>query len=505
MSDTSTLDTAAKELVDPEYIRMVSTGYGITPTGFRRMRFPEIRNLIIASLQAKTGLFFETRPDSITGQFIDTFAEREAALWELCEAVYHAMYPISSFGTNLDHSVSFSGVVRQFEEKTTAFAICYGAYGTIIPTGAMIKNRLNQNAFELIDPVTIDNMVAHDVTFWVEGAGPGVVFTVIVDGVTYSYTCVGVDTNFSATTALALLLGAARPFVVTVSNSIRLYVVDTEPFSCMILPTLRFGIMGSGGKFLCETFGPLEVPTNTLNVIVSSQMGWDSVNNLVPGQTGRNGETDDELRRRYALGVYRLGAATMNAIDANLRQNIPGLLELKVFENYDDFVDTEGRFPHSIEVLAWGGDTEVIAQNIFWYKAAGIDTFGSVVTRVLDSGGLPHTIRFNRPAPIYIWVNVTVTQYDEEPFPVGAFNDIKQIVVDTGNNFGIGKDVIIQRFHGPIYSQITGIQSLDITIAGLDDPTLIPPPGAYTNTTLAVDDRSLSRFDLFRVAVNVLP
>ena len=53
----------------------------------------------------------------------------------------------------------------------------------------------------------------------------------------------------------------------------------------------------------------------------------------MPGQTGRNDETDDELRRRYRTGVFRLGAATLEAIDANLRQNIQGMIALKCFEN----------------------------------------------------------------------------------------------------------------------------------------------------------------------------
>ena len=55
--------------------------YGMLPTGFSRMRLPEIRQAIINSLQTKTGLTFETRPNSITGQFIDVFAEREAVIW----------------------------------------------------------------------------------------------------------------------------------------------------------------------------------------------------------------------------------------------------------------------------------------------------------------------------------------------------------------------------------------------------------------------------------------
>src|SRR5215469_10561092 len=109
------------------------SAYGVLATGFTRMRMPEIRLAIINSLQANTGVTFETRPDSITGQFIDTFAEREATMWELAEAVYHAMYPISATGVNLDHSVSFAGVRRLFAERSAVWCVCYGVEDTVIP------------------------------------------------------------------------------------------------------------------------------------------------------------------------------------------------------------------------------------------------------------------------------------------------------------------------------------------------------------------------------------
>lgn len=118
--------------------------YGVLPSGFSRMRMPEIRQAIINSLTQSLGIVLETRPDSITGQFIDVFAEREATMWELAEAVYFAMYPISATGINLDHSVSFAGVVRLFAEQSTSPCVCYGAEGTIIPAGSYIQNSVSQ-------------------------------------------------------------------------------------------------------------------------------------------------------------------------------------------------------------------------------------------------------------------------------------------------------------------------------------------------------------------------
>src|SRR5207342_3385017 len=100
-------------------------------------------------LQSRTKLTFETRPDSITGQFIDVFAEREATVWELAEAVYHAMYPVSAFGVNLDHSVSFAGVTRLFALQSLVWVNMYGTQGIIISAGATVRSSTSGEDFVL--------------------------------------------------------------------------------------------------------------------------------------------------------------------------------------------------------------------------------------------------------------------------------------------------------------------------------------------------------------------
>lgn len=477
--------------------------YGVLDTGFSRMRFPEIRQSIVNSLQENTGITFETRPDSITGQFIDTFAERETVMWELAEAVYHAMYPISATGINLDHSVSFAGVRRLFAERSTAWVALYGDEGTTISSGSIIRNNSTQDSFNVDQDVTISRQIAIDFTVAITTAVVGQEYWVSIDGAYARYVCQASDTQFVIAQSLWTQMLSTGLQVSIDGNNIRGYSLESIPFQLQFSTNITLLTIASPGNVTAEDFGIIDVSADSLDIIVTTQTGWDSVNNIVPGHTGRELETDDELRQRYASGVYRLGAGTVESIKTNIEQNVPGILTVQVYENENDVADSEGRLPHSIEVIAYGGDPIDVADQIWLTKAAGIDTNGSIVVQVKDSSGYYHDIHFNRPTPVYLWVKVDTFLYNEEVFPDNGEQQIQAIVTDTGNSFGIGKDIIIQRLLGPIYAQVPGISRMDIKIARTIDPNVVPAPGVYTTNNIAISARELSIFDVTHVDVTI--
>ena len=477
--------------------------YGVLPSGFSRMRMPEIRQSIIDSLTQSLGITLETRPDSITGQFIDVFAEREATMWELAEAVYFAMYPISATGINLDHSVSFAGVVRLFAEKSTAWCACYGVEGTIIPAGSIVRSANSQDNFLLDAPVTISRQFAIDTTVYVHTAIVGQEYWIRVNQSIYRYVAVANDSTLIIAQHLATQLLASQLQVELDANYIRIYGIESISYALQLSADILIFKLSSIGNFTCEVFGPVDITAHAINQIVSTLDGWDAVDNLVDGHLGRNLETDDELRLRYDTGVFRLGAATLESIRANLQQNITGIISVEVYENIEDVTDAEGRPPHSIEVIAYGGDPQDIADQIYLVKAAGIDTFGSLQVMVTGSSGYQHAINFNRPTPIYMWVEVDVTLYNEEQFPDGGIPQIQLIVTNTGNNFGIGKDVIPQRFFGPIYANVPGISHLVIRVAKTTDPNTVPTVGDFNESIVPIAARELAQFDVTKVAVAI--
>lgn len=85
--------------------------------------------------------------------------------------------------------------------------------------------------------------------------------------------------------------------------------------------------------FLAQSYGPIPVPANTLTEILTPVAGWTSLTNFQAGITGRNQETDEELRIRRARSLRVTGTATVEAIIARLLQEVPGVTSVLVFEN----------------------------------------------------------------------------------------------------------------------------------------------------------------------------
>ncbi len=138
-----------------------------------------------------------------------------------------------------------------------------------------------------------------------------------------------------------------------------------------------------------------------------------------------------------------------------------------------------GRPPKSFESVVQGGTDAAVALDIWNSKPAGIQTFGNTAENILDSSGTQQTINFTRPDAISLRFEVDYTLYDEESFPATGEATIAQIVLDVTNALGVDEDVIPSRYFGPIYSGVSGIDSLVVRVE------IIATPGFQT-TKLAI-------------------
>ena len=263
------------------------------------------------------------------------------------------------------------------------------------------------------------------------------------------------------------------------------------------LSNTTFDYIGSPVKFECATIGAITPAVGDLSQIVTVYAGWDSVSNNVAANTGRLAESDTALRQRWNASLYVRSVAMVDSIAAALL-TLNGVTVAKVYENDTDSTDAEGRPPHSIEAVVAGGDADEIGQIIWVKKAAGIDTYGSESVSVTDSQGFTHTINFNRPIPVYVWLDVEITEYPEETLPPDAVTVITEALLEYGDSLTVGNDVILQRFMGAIYQAVNGVGYVTIQAAtGI-------PAGAYSANNINVDDRHTAVFDASRITVTIL-
>lgn len=479
---------------------------GVTTEGFVRPRLPEIRLEIIADLVTRLravgydGLI-ETRPDSLFGLLIDTFAERETAVWEQTEAVYYAMYPSSAIGAQLDRAVSFTGVSRLQASPSAVREMLYGAEGTIVPDGAQVKNRNTQEIWQLVGAVTIGLGATGDATIRPTVA-PLTVYTITIDATPYTYTSDASPVLSEILAGLVAQLAASGHTISSDGAVVRVTAAGEASFALQVSPSLTVVEFGTPGVMRAGEDGPIDAQVGELTQIVTLVPGWNRADNLQIAALGRLLETDAQLRVRYKSGVYALGAATPPALQANLESRVAGVTSVRVFENDTDEVDDVGRPPHSIHVVAEGGLDSEIAEAIFRYKAAGIDTFGAVEVEVTDSEGVDHEIHFDRPTPVYIWIKAAITLLpsSEESFPADGFVQIANNLLAAGNALGVGKDVIWQRLLAAVHA-VKGVAEAELLLAETASPLDVPGPGDYVEANITIADFEVGRFDLSRIEV----
>ena len=246
--------------------------------------------------------------------------------------------------------------------------------------------------------------------------------------------------------------------------------------------------------------GAISIPAGTVTDIVTLVSGLDSVNNLAEGTIGRNRETDEELRIRRRSNLGGLGKGTEEAIRHNIMQYVPNVTAVTLFSNRTDAVDSSGRLPHSFETIVAGGTDDDVAKMIWDCMPAGIQPVGNKTVVIQDSTGRNQTIQFSRPSNIYIWLQISLTLYSEEKFPVDGVQQVKNnIIAYSLSEYQAGVDVIFQRLLSPVYA-VPGIGSADI-LTGKSD-SLSTPPASYSRSNIAIASNEIAVFNANIIAIS---
>jgi uncharacterized phage protein gp47/JayE len=259
------------------------------------------------------------------------------------------------------------------------------------------------------------------------------------------------------------------------------FIVDTGGKNPVEFEVLAEGTIGAGGtvelEIQCRQAGSIgNVPAGTISKIKNPVSGINQITHLALLSQGLDRETDLEFRERYKESVSKGGASTLESIMAAILE-VPNVIQAVVFENDTMTTDSSGRPPKSIEAIVLGGEDADIGQAIFSTKAAGIQPYGHVTTRVTDRSGRVHQVSFTRAQEVDVYVKIQVAK--NPGYPGDGDSRIKDQVisyiggVDSHHIYNrgllMGETVVYMQI--PMAIDVPGIEDLTITIGTGPNPT----------------------------------
>lgn len=495
--------------------------FGLSMNGLEVKRLADIKPEIEGVLRQRLGNSINLLPETVFGQIVGIFSDREAEIWELVEDVYHSQFPDDAEGASLDNAVAFTGIKRLEATKSLQKnQILFGTTGTLIPINTQLSVNGNPNSkFKTKNSITLvsGQNAIQIITFGnVPNAGSftlkfkGLETALILSSATASLVQSALNTlsNLSGVVVtgsftLGFLITFAsddglqvQPLLSAGSNTLNNSSVPTA----LSISQTQFGVPQGQVDLEALDFGPVDAPVGTLTVIDTPVAGLTRVTNNEPTIIGRNRETDTELKSRREETLSIGGNSTIEAIRAKLK-NLEGVLDAYIFENETLLSDLAGRPGKSYECVVDGGNLDVIANTVWRSKPGGIQTVGTINQNIIDSQGVTRTVHFSRPTPVPIFISLDLT-VNLALFPQSGAQKVKDLIVAWGSALGIGANVVV-------YPQLIAQLA---TVLGILDVRVRINTSAVSNTpnAPAVDDNiiiqpfQVASFAAINTGVNVL-
>lgn len=457
---------------------------GLSNTGFTTKRLPEVvaedkaRAVVAFQDQVQPGDTVNTDDSSVIGRLVAITSVPEADLWEAAQQVYSAFDANSATGISLDNMILLSGIPARFENTyTTAQVLLSGDNGTLIAAGNTVSSPTTSEQFSLLNDVLLSPE---------NTSGVVITSVIIADSTTYtiSFTrqsatqIISYTSPVGATKALILAglkasIDTSYPeLVATINTDGNLKIVLADIFLQTTFSTsVNLGIIKVDklGDVVATTAGPLSQPIGTITQIQTSRLGWDSVTNPLAAVSGRLRETDEELRIRFRNTKFERAGNIVEAVYSALF-SLDDVQQVYIDDNNTDVTNANGTPGHSFLVLVDGGTSVEIARAIWDNRGAGVASVGNTSVTIKDKFGYEREIRFSRPTPVNIYIQLELTT--DQNFPEDGYDQIREAIINYVDGLSIGQDVLYSRLYTPINS-VKGHQ-VDSMLIG----TTNPPTGA---------------------------
>lgn len=439
---------------------------GLSSNGFSIYRLNDVIAKLKANAQTEfaslvaPGDIVNTSDSTVLGRLIKTIAPSIADLWEAGQDVYAAFDINQASDQALENLTMLGGIERSPAIASTVIMLLGGVYGTSIPADSFIKATSTGKVFATDDDVLLDENLCVSIEMYPTTVSNSTVysFTYQIAGINASPVTVSITSDGSATkseivnalitevntnhsTDLFAVLNGENIVVSTVN----LNVECTYNASAFTIVKAAKAISAT-----CTTTGVNVHIANSISSIQSPVVGWETATNPYEATSGTEIETDAELRTKYITAKFQDSLNTYEAIYSAVLK-ISGVTEIIIYENETDAtLGSPPLPPHSFYVIVRGGNSIDIAQAIWDNKPAGIATYGSVVETVTDSQGVNHTIKFDRPVDVPIYIEVHLTK--DSAYPVDGDAQIKTAIIEYISSLNIGDDVLYSRLYSPVNS-----------------------------------------------------
>lgn len=476
--------------------------YGLTEKGFVAKPFSVILEEEREAWETAFGYEIDTSTETPEGAYIGVQAAKLAQLWEMAEGLFASGDPDTASGVYLDRLVSLVNVDRKSAEATRVYAAMWGKEGTLINSGHLARMTSSGDQFALQAPITINRSQLLGFQIKIATLEIGT-YTMSIDGRIITYASTEDDTE---ETVLDGILDQIEVIFPGVFQSVDLGDDGMDIHSKVgIVPFVLFCddskikvvALGSLGIYRAVVAGSLFVSIGALDKIISNVSGLDHIINYATGITGRDMESDAELRIEKN-NRQKQASGNELAIQNEIKK-LPGVLYCRVYSNRT-MGEVNGRPPKSYEAIVIGGVDQEIAKTILDEGPAGVEPFGSTIVTVNDAEGMPWDVGFSRPEYCYIWIKIVFEKNLEEDFPTNGIELIKNNIDGWGvANLDVGIDLIFQRLLKPIYG-VPGIGFAEIKVAATDNLTP-PEENEYDAQNIEISERQIAIIDKTRIAI----
>lgn len=478
----------------------------INENGFFKEDFASLQEKLQKKTEKFAGEPMNFSSTSTQGFIVNACAYLFAILQNDMEALWLSNFVKTATGIYLDRLVANRGIKRLPATSTQVRCLCVGDPETLINQGSFVGERGSDIFLESRRDFVLTHSKCYQVYLSMITLEQGDSLSFIINDRVVNYSLKSSETLESITTEIQNLF---RLNTIEASCSLKseLIIIQANQYDNTIVfinnSPLVWQVEKIGGilSFFAQETGVLFIPADSINDIKTPLTGWDSVSNPLGGITGREQETDQELRKRFATATIQ-GLATDLAIENQVKQ-VAGVTTVKCISNRENFEDELGRPPHSFEVIVIGGEDKAIAQTIYNSQPAGIYSFGNreIDLNISYAGdnklGL---VRFSRPENVYIAVSLIIFPYTEESgLPENYEFLLKQSLLKWSlSEFSIGKDVIRERLYVPIYGAFTGMGTVEVKI-GIAENSVVFPDVKEENIEITNRQIATMVSDLIRV------